>query len=63
LEVHGQLHALTTLPTEEKQSVSIAEEAGWTPEPVWEGWRRENISASARNWYPGRPACSLLTIL
>jgi hypothetical protein len=40
--VSGQLHAPAALPPGEKPPVPIGYEVGWTPEPVWTTWRREN---------------------
>jgi hypothetical protein len=37
LEVSGQLHTPASLPP-----VPIGEEVGWTPEPVWTTWKRED---------------------
>jgi hypothetical protein len=37
MKLSGQLHALATFPL-----VPIGWEVGWTPEPVWTTWRREN---------------------
>jgi hypothetical protein len=40
--VIGQLHTPVTLHSGKEPPVPIAKEAGWTPEPVWTTWRREN---------------------
>jgi hypothetical protein len=42
LEVNGQLHASAALPLVKEPPLPIGLEAGWTPEPVWTTWRREN---------------------
>jgi hypothetical protein len=42
LEVSDQLHARAALPPGKEPPVSIGYEVGWTPEPVWTTWRREN---------------------
>jgi hypothetical protein len=42
LEVSGQLRAPAALPPAVEPSVRIGYEVGWTPEPVWTIWRREN---------------------
>jgi hypothetical protein len=39
---NDQLHAPAVLPTRKEPPVSIENEAGWAPEPVWTTWRREN---------------------
>jgi hypothetical protein len=41
MEVSGQLHVLTVLLSGKEPPISIVEEAGWAPEPVWTLWRRE----------------------
>jgi len=41
VELSGQLHAPTALPSVE--GAYIGKETGWAPEPVWTQWRRENI--------------------
>jgi hypothetical protein len=38
----GLLHAQATLPPEKEPPLPIGYEVGWTPEPVWTTWRREN---------------------
>jgi hypothetical protein len=40
--VSGQLHAPGALPLGKETRVTIVNEAGWAPEPVWTTWRREN---------------------
>jgi hypothetical protein len=42
LEVSGQLHATAALPPGKEPLVPIVYEVGWTSEPVWKIWRREN---------------------
>jgi hypothetical protein len=42
LKVSGQLNAPAALTPEKEPPVYIGQEAGWTPEPVWTTWRREN---------------------
>jgi hypothetical protein len=42
LEVSGQLHAPAALPPGKEPRVPIGEDVGWTSEPVWTIWRREN---------------------
>jgi hypothetical protein len=40
-EASGQLQMPTSL-TLEKDPLPTYEEVGWTPEPIWTFWRREN---------------------
>jgi hypothetical protein len=40
--VSVQLHAPAALPPRKEPLVPIGQEVGWTPEPVWTTWRREN---------------------
>jgi hypothetical protein len=40
--VSGQLHAPAPLPPGKEPPVPIGQEGGWTPEPIWTTWRREN---------------------
>jgi hypothetical protein len=40
--VCGQLHASAALTPGKELLVPIGQEVGWTPEPVWTTWRREN---------------------
>jgi hypothetical protein len=42
MEVSGQLHAPVALPPRKEPLVPIEYEVGWSPEPVWTIWRREN---------------------
>jgi hypothetical protein len=42
LEVSGQLHAPAALPPGKEPRVPTGYEVGWTPEPGWKTWRREN---------------------
>jgi hypothetical protein len=42
VKVSGQLHAPAALPPRKEPPVPIGEEVGWTSEPVWMIWRREN---------------------
>jgi hypothetical protein len=42
LEMSGQFHAPAALSPEKERPVPIGLEVGWTPEPVWTTWRREN---------------------
>jgi hypothetical protein len=44
VEVSGQLHAPAVLPTGKEPLVPIGQEVGWTSEPVWTIWRKENSS-------------------
>jgi hypothetical protein len=55
--VSGQLHAPADLPPGKDPPVPTGYGAGWTSEPVWTRWRRENRSL------PSHPIRSLLTIL
>jgi hypothetical protein len=41
LEVSGQLHAPSALPTRKVPAVFFEEEVGWAPEPVWKTSRGE----------------------
>jgi hypothetical protein len=43
LQVSLQLHAPSSLPPGKRPPVPIVQEVGWTPEPVWTTWRRENF--------------------
>jgi hypothetical protein len=43
IEVSGQLHAAAALLPWKEPLIPIAYEAGWTPEPIWMFWRRENV--------------------
>jgi hypothetical protein len=45
MEVSGQLQVPAALPPEKEPLVPI----GWTPEPFWRRWRRENFLAPAGN--------------
>jgi hypothetical protein len=47
MEVSGQLHATAALLPGEENLVSIRQEAGWVPEPVWTRWWREKFPAVA----------------
>jgi hypothetical protein len=42
LEMRGQIHGPAALLPEKDPPVSIGQEVGWTPEPVWMMWRCEN---------------------
>jgi hypothetical protein len=42
----GQLHAPTVLPPGKQPPVPIGQEAGWSSEPVWTLWRRENLPSA-----------------
>jgi hypothetical protein len=42
MEVSGQFHVPAASPPRKEPPVPIGQEAGWTPEPVWTTWRREN---------------------
>jgi hypothetical protein len=54
----GQLHVPAVLPPEKEPLVSIGEEAGWIPEPVWTRWWREKFPAPAGTRTPDHPICS-----
>jgi hypothetical protein len=43
MQVIGRLHAPAALPRGEVAAVSIEEEAGWTPEPIWTLWRKNLV--------------------
>jgi hypothetical protein len=47
MEVSGQLHAPSALPSEKDLPLFIEQEAGWAPKPVWKLWRRDKILAPA----------------
>jgi hypothetical protein len=49
MEVNGQLHVPSALPSGKLPPVRIGYEAGWAPEFVWTLWRRAN-SCIAGNW-------------
>jgi hypothetical protein len=61
MEVSGELHAPAALPPEKEPPVSIGQEAGWAPKPVWTLWTREKsyrkaityLSADRRVWRTG----------
>jgi hypothetical protein len=40
--VSGQLHVPAALPSGKEPAVPIGQEVGWTPQPIWTTWRREN---------------------
>jgi hypothetical protein len=40
--VSGQLHAPSSLPPSKELPVPIGQKVGWTPDPVWTTWWREN---------------------
>jgi hypothetical protein len=52
MEVSGRLHASAILALGKERPVLIAQEAGWTPEPVLTLWRREKSLAHAGNRTP-----------
>jgi hypothetical protein len=60
LEMSGELHAPAALPPGKEHPVHIGEEVGWTPEPVWTTWRRENSwpYKDSKSDLLGRPARS-----
>jgi len=43
MEVSDQLHAPAALPPGKESAVSIGQEAGWAPDPVWKRCRREKF--------------------
>jgi hypothetical protein len=47
LEASCQLQAPAALPQRTEPSVSIAEETGWTAEPVWTLWTKDKPLALA----------------
>jgi hypothetical protein len=49
MKVNGQLHALSALPLAEAHPLSIDDELGRVPEPVWMVWRRDKSLAPAEN--------------
>jgi len=63
MEESGQIYAtVASLPGKEP-TVSIAQEAGWAPEPVCTRWRGEKNTCPFRESNSARPACSLVTLL
>ena len=56
-----QLHGLVALPRE-RTPISFEDEAGWTPDPIWMFWRKENVFAYARIRTPYCPVRSRVTI-
>ena len=49
MEVNGRLHALSALPLAKAPQLSIEEEPGRVPEPVWMVRRREKSLVPAEN--------------
>jgi hypothetical protein len=60
MEMSGQLHAPATSPPGEEPAVSIGQEAGRAPEPVWTHRRRETYLLLPGIEH-GHPACILVT--
>jgi len=64
IEASGQLHALATYPSTQKQPPKPTElEAGWAPDLVQtqqQGGKLPSLSCQEVN--PGHPACSIVTI-
>jgi len=56
MDVSGQLHAPVALPPGKKLLVSIGQEAGWAPEPVWTRCRREKFPAPTSTRTRDHPA-------
>jgi hypothetical protein len=52
MEVSGQLYVPAALPPKKEHLLSIGQEAGWAPEPVWTLWRRDKSLAPAGNRTP-----------
>jgi hypothetical protein len=49
MEVSGHLYTLATLLLSKEPPITIGTEAGWTPEPEWTLWRKEQSLAPAGN--------------
>jgi hypothetical protein len=58
MEVSGQLHGPAALSPRKETLVSIEQEAGWAPEPVWALWWREKSPAPAGTRTPNNQARS-----
>jgi hypothetical protein len=51
-----QLHTWAALTPGKEAAVPTGEEVGWTPEPVWTLWRKEESLGIARESNPDRGA-------
>jgi hypothetical protein len=63
MEASGQLYALATLLLGKKTLVPSKHEAGWSLEPVWVFWRREEAFASPQIEYAYHPSHSIVFIV
>jgi hypothetical protein len=54
LDVSGQLHGPTALPTGKQLPVPTGYEAGWAPKPVWRLWKKEKYRPGIEPW-PSNP--------
>jgi hypothetical protein len=59
------LDALSALPPRKEASMSLGQEAGWTPDAVWKLWQKEKslLSLRTETWFCSRPVRNLVTAL
>jgi hypothetical protein len=64
MDVSSQLEALAALPWGRALN-TFGQETGWTPEPIWALWRRENclILPGFEAQFNGRPLRCLAKVL
>jgi hypothetical protein len=55
--VGGQLHVPAALPMGNEPPVTIVQEAGLTPEPVWTTWGKENPTPTGTRTRTPCPPC------
>ena len=63
MEVSGELHTPTALPSWKEHSVVIEYEAEWAPEQVWTLWRRAKCIVSVGNRTQDCPVRGLVICL